>query len=71
MSHNPELEPLLDLQKRLAERRKVAQQLATSSANGSFPDDALRRMAAIQGASMALAEEIETHTPKIGHGGET
>ena len=71
MPTNLNLESLLELQKRVAvERSRILQQLVTVSATKPLPSEALRQLAAIQGVAIGLAEEIETHTPKIGYGAE-
>ena len=70
MTIDPNLEPLRDLQKRLVlERSRILGDLA--AAPDPLPDGALRRLAEIQAAAAGVAEEIEVHTPKLGHGGES
>jgi hypothetical protein len=69
-SHNVEM--LVELQRRVvAERSRVAATLATLSGAEALPGNALRDLAVLQGAVVAIAEEIAAHTPTIGHGGES
>jgi hypothetical protein len=72
MTMSASRDALLELHKRVvAERGRVAQELAALPAGGPLPMDAMRELAVLNGAAMGLAEEIELHTPKIGHGAET
>ena len=65
------VESLFELQRRvIAERGRIVRELAAVSEASALPEDALRHLAVLNGAAGAIAEEIEAHTPKLGHGGE-
>jgi hypothetical protein len=65
------VEPLIELQRRVAaERGRIVRELASIADSDALPGDSLRHLALLNGAAGAIAEEIEQHTPKIGHGGE-
>jgi hypothetical protein len=65
------VETLFELQRRvIAERARIVGELAAVSEADALPGDALRHLALLNGAAGAITEEIEAHTPKIGHGGE-
>jgi hypothetical protein len=49
-----------------AERLKAVESLAASA--GTAPPDALRQLATLQMALMAVREEIETHSIRLGWG---
>jgi hypothetical protein len=55
----------------LPERSRIVGELAAVSETDALPGDTLRHLALLNGAAGAIAEEIEAHTPKIGHGGES
>ena len=66
------VETLFELQRRVtAERGLIVRELASIADTEALPGDALRHLALLNGAAGAIAEEIEQHTPKIGHGGES
>jgi hypothetical protein len=72
MTSTTELELLIALAKRLdAERRRIVDLLAAAPADKPLDTDMLRQLSIVQGACMAVAAEIEAHTPTIGRGGET
>jgi predicted outer membrane protein len=72
MTSTTELEELTAFAKRLeAERRRIVDQLMATAANKPLDPDLLRQLSNLQGAWMALAAEIEAHTPTMGRGGET
>jgi hypothetical protein len=72
MTSTTELEELTAFAKRLeAERRRIVDQLMATAANKPLDPDLLRQLSNLQGACMAVAAEIEAHTPTMGRGGET
>ena len=72
MTTSPELTALLDLQRRLiSDRNRILRELVACSPTEPLPDGALRQLSGISGAAAELAAAIETHTAKLGHGGES
>ena len=72
MNSTTELELLIALAKRLeADRRRIVDLLIAAPVDEPLDPEMLRELSIVQGACMAVAAEIEAHSPTIGRGAET
>ena len=72
MTSTSELESLENLMKTLeGERHRLVQRLLANPGAKPEMKHNIGQLAAIHSAYLAVLAEIDLHTPKVGHGGET